>query len=294
MRILLLGKNGQLGWELQRTLPLLGDVFALDKEEIDFAKTHTLRETLNTSMWDLIVNASAYTAVDQAEAEREIARKVNVEAPRVMAEEAKKRNALLIHFSTDYVFDGLSEKPYTEKDIPNPQNAYGRTKLEGEQAIEEVGGRFFIFRTSWVYSLRAANFITRVIKLAHQQEELRAVTDQTGCPTWARMLADLTTHVIDKTTTLGLEWTSSRYGIYHLASQEYVSRYDMVCFIVQQLGLPVRVKPALTQEFPAPAVRPPFSALSSSYFCEVFDLRVPAWHEMLRLALGNLSEGATK
>ncbi len=285
MRILLLGKNGQLGWELQRTLPVLGEVLALDKEDVDMLDLDSFRGALGAYPWDAIVNASAYTAVDQAEVETEAARRINAEAPRVMAEEARRRNAIFVHFSTDYVFDGLKEEPYVETDIPNPGGSYGKTKLEGERAVQEIGGEYFIFRTSWVYSLRGDNFVTRVIKWSRQKKELRAVTDQTGCPTWARALAELTSHALCKMICLGRDWTFAHRGIYHLASMDYANRYELTRFIVQSLGLQVDVKTALTQEFPSPVIRPPFSALSSSHFCEVFDIRVPAWREMLRLAL---------
>ena len=292
MRILLLGKNGQLGWELQRTLPFVGEVVALDKEEVDLVDTDTLREVLGASSWDVIVNASAYTAVDRAEVETEVARKINADAPRVMAEEARKRNAVFIHFSTDYVFDGLKEEPYEETDIPNPGGVYGKTKLEGEQAVQEIGGSYFIFRTSWVYSMRGDNFVTKVIKWSHQKKELRVVTDQIACPTWSRALAELTSHALSRMKNMGKDWMLNHRGLYHLASMDYASRYDLACYVVQRLGLPVGVKSALTQEFPSSVNRPMFSALSSSCFSRVFDVRVPGWREMLELALESLPKSS--
>ncbi len=285
MRILLLGKNGQLGWELRRTLAVLGEVTALDKDEVDLIEPESLRETLAASPWDAIVNASAYTAVEQAEVEREAARKINAAAPRVMAEEARRQNIPFIHFSTDYVFDGSKNEPYTEADIPNPLNYYGQTKLEGERAVQEAGGAYFTFRTSWVYSLRGDNFVATVIKWSREKKELRVVTDQTGCPMWARMLAELTSHALCKMELMGAEWISAHRGLYHLASLDYVSRYDLAQCIVRLLDLPVEVKPALTREFPSPVARPSFAALSSSHFCRVFGIRVPAWREMLEFAL---------
>lgn len=285
MRILLLGKYGQLGWELQRTLPYLGEVTALDRDEVDLVQTDSFRDTLGGLPWDILVNASAYTAVDQAEIETVAARRVNADAPRVMAEEARKRGAVLIHFSTDYVFDGSKSEPYVESDLPNPGGVYGHTKLEGERAVQEVGGAYFIFRTSWVYSMRGDNFVTKVIKWSKQNKEIRVVTDQTACPTWSRALAELVSQALSRMIFMGNDWTIKHCGIYHLASADYVSRYEMTGRIVQRLGLPVEVHPALTREFPSPVNRPAFSALSSSLFNRTFELRVPGWREMLDLAL---------
>ena len=285
MHILLLGKKGQLGWELQRTLAVLGEVTAWDKEDVDLVSPESLRQALGTLPWDVIVNASAYTAVEKAEVEKETARSINAEAPRVMAEEARKRNATFIHFSTDYVFDGLKAEPYHENDIPNPLNMYGLSKLEGERAVQGVGGAYFIFRTSWVYSMRGDNFVAKVIKLSREKKELRMVIDQTGCPTWARALAELTSHALCRMKHLGAEWTSEHSGLYHLASWDHASRYDLARHIVQFLELPVEVKPALTQEFPSSTTRPPFSAITSAHFSRTFELRVPTWREMLEFAL---------
>lgn len=285
MRILLLGKYGQLGWEFQRTLPLLGEVTALDRDELDLTQTDSLRTALAGLPWDVLVNASAYTAVDRAEVETDAARRVNADAPRVMAEESQKRGAIFIHVSTDYVFDGTKTEPYLETDLPNPGGCYARTKWEGEQAVQASGGFHFIFRASWVYSLRGDNFVTKVIKWSRQRQELRIVTDQVACPTWSRTLAELISHALFKMLTLGDAWTLERRGLYHLASADYASRYDLACFIVQRLGLPVSVHPALTREFPSPVKRPAFSALASSLFSQTFRLRVPGWREMLALAL---------
>lgn len=285
MRILLLGKYGQLGWELQRTLPVVGEVNAFDRDEIDLIKTDSFRDVLGALPWDVLVNASAYTAVDQAEIEKETAKRVNTDAPRIMAEEARRRAAIFIHFSTDYVFDGLKNQPYVETDLPNPCNYYGESKLEGERAIQDVGGFFFIFRTSWVYSLRGDNFVTNVIKWSNQMKVLRIVTDQTGCPIWARVLAELTSQALCRMISLGSEWTSTHSGIYHLASMDYVSRFDLARHIVHTLNIPVKVMPALTRDFPSPVTRPSFSAMLSSHFTEVFNIRVPAWREMLENAL---------
>ena len=196
MRILLIGKRGQLGWELHRCLLPLGEVQALDYPEIDLAKPDSLRKLVRTSAPDVIVNATAYTAVDKAESERELAFAINAVAPQVMAEEAQKIGAVLIHYSTDYVFDGKKGAAYTEEDDPHPLNVYGASKLAGEQAIRSVGGVYFILRTAWVYSTRRDSFVSKVLQWSRQSETLRIVDDQISNPTWARMLAEITALIL--------------------------------------------------------------------------------------------------
>ena len=196
MKILLFGKNGQLGWELNQSLAPLGELISLSSKELDVKNLNELKNTINTIKPNLIINASAYTAVDRAEQEPEIAMQVNAYAPAVMAECAKKIGAVLIHYSTDYVFDGEKKIPYIETDKTNPLNVYGQSKLEGEQSISQVGGAHIILRTSWVYSLRGDNFVTKVLSWASQKETLQIVTDQVGSPTWASALADVTNKMI--------------------------------------------------------------------------------------------------
>lgn len=289
MRILLLGKYGQLGWELKRTLPYLGDVIAIDRDDMDLSRPDLFRDFLGDLRWDVLVNASAYTAVDRAEVEMEMAARINADAPRVMAETARNRGAVFVHFSTDYVFDGQKSNPYVESDAPHPINTYGRTKLEGEQAVQEIGGDYFIFRTSWVYGMRSDNFVTKVIKWSKQGKALQVVTDQMGCPTWSRALAEMTSQALFKMIIMGKDWITEHRGVYHLAGADYASRYELACRVVDNLALPVVVTPSLTEEFPSNAKRPIFSALSSSLFSKTFDIRVPDWREMLDLALETLS-----
>ena len=192
MKILLFGKNGQVGWELNRSLQPLGEIVVLDIEDVDFSEPESLRQIVQDVNPNVIVNAVAYTAVDKAEEEEELALNINGVAPGVLAEEALKLNALLVHYSTDYVFDGTKSTPYVETDSPNPINAYGRTKLAGEIAVQSSGCDYLILRTSWVYASRAHNFMLTMLKLAQEREELSIVSDQIGAPTSARLIADIT------------------------------------------------------------------------------------------------------
>ncbi|MDO9064018.1 MAG: dTDP-4-dehydrorhamnose reductase, partial [Sulfuricella sp.] len=196
MKILLIGKNGQVGWELQRTLATLGDVVAIDRQGMDLANPDSIRSAIRIIRPDLIANAAAYTAVDKAESEPELAMAINGIAPGIMAEEAKRLGAAMIHYSTDYVFDGTKTSPYTEEDAPNPLSVYGKTKFAGEQAILAVGIPHLIFRTSWVYGLRGRNFLQTILRLAKERDELKVVDDQIGAPTWSRMIAEATSQIL--------------------------------------------------------------------------------------------------
>ena len=289
-RFLLIGKTGQLGWELQRTLATLGEVVALDYPEIDLAKPESLREVIRNVSPQIIINAAAYTNVDKAESEPELVQKVNAEAPQVMAEEAKRLNAAFIHYSTDYVFDGKKGFPYIETDIPNPLNIYGKTKLEGEQLVEAVGGSYLIFRTSWVYSLRQGGFVTKVLEWAREQTTLRIVDDQIGSPTWARMLAEATAQVIAQGKNDPVGYLTEKAGLYHLAGSGSCSRYEWAKEIIKYGLNPVEQSNisliiAKSHEFPSPVVRPYFSALSDNFVFEKFTLRLPQWNATLQLAL---------
>ena len=195
MRILLIGKNGQLGWELHRSLAPLGELIAVDYPEVDLADVDSTRCLVRNTTPDLIVNSAAYTAVDKAEIETDLCRAVNSTAPGALAEEAKVIKAALIHFSTDYVFDGTNTSPYVESDLPNPLNTYGKTKLEGEQAVQNAAGAALILRTSWVYSTRQGGFVNKVLQWSRQQSSMRVVVDQVASPTWCRMLAEITAQV---------------------------------------------------------------------------------------------------
>ncbi len=280
MRILLIGKNGQVGWELQRTLICLGDVISLDYPELDMAYTDSVRACVQETRPDVVVNATAYTDVDRAEIESEKAFAVNGVAPGVLAEEVRALGAILIHYSTDYVFDGKKGSAYTEEDLPNPINMYGKSKLAGEQAVQQVDASFFIFRTSWVYGMRSTNFVTKALDWARQQSHLRIVEDQIGNPTWCRMLAQLTTQVLLLLCRNGQDWYRERVGVYHLAGSGYASRYEVVQEILANLpdDFPLAAKsvsPASTKDFASPAERPMFSALETSKFSTSFGIQLP-------------------
>lgn len=289
MRILLLGSTGQLGWELERSLAPLGQVEALDYPQVDLTKLETIIPHLREFQPQLIVNATAYTAVDKAESEVDFAMAINAVAPGVLAEEAKKLNAALIHYSTDYVFDGKKGSPYCEEDQPNPINVYGKSKLAGEEAIVKVGGSHLILRTAWVYSMRRDSFVTKVLQWARQQKTLKLVTDQVSNPTWARALAEITSLLIACSGSDPYAWIKERAGIYHLAGDGYASRFEWGQEILRQD--PMReeqtigdVLPATTDEFPTPAQRPLFSALDCELFARTFELHLPDWKKALLLA----------
>lgn len=287
IRVLLIGKNGQLGWELHRTLATLGDLIAMDFPEIDLGQPETGRELIRRIQPQVIVNAAAYTAVDQAETEQELARKINAIAPGIMAEEARRLNALFIHYSTDYVFDGTKGTTYTEEDIPNPLNFYGLSKLEGEQNVETVGGSYLIFRTSWVYSLRQqSGFVNKILQWARQKERLRIVNDQISNPTWARMLAEVTAQVLAQS----VKTCTERKGLYHLAGSGFTSRLDWAESILKldhncKEQIAEEILPAQTSDFPSMAQRPLLSALDCCKFTQTFNLRLPAWQKAMQLAM---------
>lgn len=290
MRILLLGKNGQLGWELQRTLATLGEVIAVDYPEIDLAQEGAAQKAVRQARPQLIVNASAYTAVDQAESEEELAYAVNTRAPGELAKGATSLGAALIHYSTDYVFDGSKGSPYIESDTPNPLNVYGRSKLAGEQAIEHIGGAYLILRTSWVYSLRRDSFVTKVLQWSRKQPSLRIVDDQVSNPTWARMLAETTAQLIAKAGGDPSGWLGERRGLYHLAGNGYASRLEWAQAILshdphKEEQVTREILPANTADFPTLALRPLFSALNCDKFAHTFGLCLPGWEDALRMAM---------
>ena len=290
MRLLLLGKFGQLGWELHRALSPLGEVIALDYPEIDLSQPDQIRPLVRQAQPAVIVNATAYTAVDRAESEPELTRAINALAPGILAEEARTLGAALVHFSTDYVFDGATNSPYIETDQPNPLGMYGQSKLEGERAIEATGGAYLILRTSWVYSLRRDSFVTKVLKWSRQQETLLVVSDQVSNPTWARLLAEITAQLLAKARDDSTGWLGERCGLYHLAGNGYGSRYDWAHAILRYDPKPEeqvtrQLLPALTADFPTPARRPLFSALNCNLFSETFGLRLPDWKDALHMAM---------
>jgi len=290
MRILLLGKNGQLGWELHRALAPLGDLFATDFPVIDMTSPEGIRQIIQNNHPDVIVNATAHTRVDRSEREPELAFAINSDGPRILAEQAKKIGAALIHYSTDYVFDGTNGRPYIESDYTNPLSVYGKSKLSGEQAIRQVGGVYLILRTCWLYSLRANNFLTKVLRWSRQQETLRIVEDQIGSPTWARMLAEATAELLAAGRDEVVNWIDERTGIYHLAGSGSTSRLDWARATLRydpdkDSQITRTIMPALSADFPNAAERPLFSALNCDRFMETFGLQLPDWESTLRLAL---------
>jgi dTDP-4-dehydrorhamnose reductase len=290
MQILLLGINGQLGWELRRALATLGQVTALDYPQIDLTRPEQARPVIKRIKPQVIINATAYTSVDGAESEAEVALAINRDAPGIIAEEAKALGAVFIHYSTDYVYDGTKSEPYVETDLPNPVNTYGQSKLAGEHEITQIGGTYLILRTSWLYSLRGETFVNKVLKWSRQYETLRIVEDQVGSPTWCRMLAEATAQVIVMGSKNIVDWLTAHSGLYHLAGDGYASRYEWAQEILKydpspQEQIVEQLLPSLTSEFPTPARRPLFSALDCTRFYQTFGLRLPDWRDALRLAL---------
>lgn len=289
MKFLLIGNNGQLGWELQRTCLTLGEVVAVDYPEIDLSRVDGIRELVRSVKPDILLNPAAYTNVDKAESEPELAHAVNAIAPGVLAEEMKKLGGALIHYSTDYVFDGEKGSSYTEEDAPNPINVYGQTKLAGEQAVQGVGGVVLTFRTSWVYSLRIGGFVNKVLTWARQQEVLRIVDDQIGSPTWARMLAEATAQVIAHGGDDPLGYLQHHRGLYHLAGAGTASRYEWAREVIERdphkdEQLVKQLLPSKSREFITPADRPYYTALDCKLFESTFHLKLPEWKECVRLA----------
>ena len=287
VRILLIGKNGQLGWELHRTLATLGELTAVDYPEINLETPESAQALIRQIRPQVIVNAAAYTAVDQAETERERCRKINAIAPGVLAEEARRLDTFLVHFSTDYVFDGKKGSPYIETDTPKPLNYYGQSKLEGERLVQQAGANYLVFRTSWVYSLRQqGGFVRKVLQWSRQQETLRMVDDQISNPTWARMLAEITSQVLAR----GGEYIREHAGLYHLSGDGFTSRLEWARLILKldarrQEQICREILPASTVEFPTPAERPLFSALDCGSFKNVFGLSMPPWQAALASAM---------
>ena len=279
-RILLTGARGQVGWELRRTLACLGEVVALDSRTLNLADADAVRRTVRDVAPRIIVNAAAYTAVDKAESEPELARAVNALAPGILAEEAGRLGALLVHYSTDYVFDGAKAAPYSEDDPPRPINAYGRSKLAGEQAIQAVGCRHLIFRTSWVYGLRGQNFLRTLQRLAKEKDQISIVADQIGAPTWSRMIAGATA--------LALRGELPD-GIYHMTSAGSTSWHGFAQAILAAQGWAGRLDPIPARDYPLPAQRPANSRLDNGKLAAVCGLALPEWRLALALCLGSQS-----
>ena len=274
-RILLTGAAGQLGRELASALTGCGDVFACDRAALDLADRASIERVVRAARPDFIVNAGAYTAVDRAESERDLAFAINAEAPAILAAEAARTGATLIHYSTDYVFDGTRTTPYFEDDAPNPVNAYGASKLAGELAIARSGAAALTLRTSWVYGRSGQNFLLTMQRLATQRDEIRVVADQHGVPNWARALAGATAALVRR----GNSELARNAGVYHLSARGATTWYEFARAILA--GAAVRVVPIATSEYPTPARRPAYGVLDASRFARTFGIVLPEWKQML-------------
>lgn len=290
-RILILGKTGQVGWELCRALAPLGDLVAVDYPEVDFLQPDSLRRWVREVRPHLIFNAVAYTAVDKAEKEMDLAAKINAQAPGILAEEAKKLGALLVHYSTDYVYDGAKRDCYVETDATGPLSVYGRTKLDGDLAVQQVDGHHLIFRLCWVYGARGQNFMLTMMRLAREREQLRVVNDQFGSPTWSRMIAATTVLAVQQL--LAQKDFSGRKGVYHLCSSGHTSWHQFADLIVRLMpdeGKKCRQVEAIrTVDYPTPARRPAHSVLSCEKLKRTFGLVLPPWEAGLRMVLDKSS-----
>jgi dTDP-4-dehydrorhamnose reductase len=286
VRLLITGADGQVGWELRHSLAPLGEVIAMDRNACDLSRLQDLPRIIRETHPDIVVNAAAYTAVDKAEEEEALATIINGAAVGVIAEEARKLDALLIHYSTDYVFDGAKDVPYTEDDTPHPINAYGRSKLAGERAIEQCGGDHLILRTSWVYATRGRNFLNTVLRLTRERDELRMVADQIGAPTWAREIADATA-AIARQARQEAEQGHFKSGIFNVTAAGATSWFGFAEAIVAQTKLRAatqtgpKVHPISSADYPAPAARPKNSRLSGDRVRQRFGIALADWKQAL-------------
>lgn len=302
VRILLTGRTGQVGRELEPLLAQIGAVNAYDRQQLDLADADQIRRTIRDLHPHLVVNAAAYTAVDRAETDEPAARAINAAAPGIMAEEAKRAGALLIHYSTDYVFDGTKQSPYLEDDPKNPVNVYGKTKLEGERAIERAGGSYLIFRTSWVYAPQGRNFLLTVLRLATERDEIRIVDDQVGAPTSSRAIAAGTIEVLSKISRGGSGFASAAdyKGVYHMTAAGQTTWYqfakkilelarsnnpqpDWLSAATRQTPLKsARILPIASAEYSTPARRPGYSVLANDKLRRILGVELPDWQSQLR------------
>ena len=291
MKILVTGRNGQVGFELQRALAPLGEVVAVNQADCNLADVEAIRELVRRVAPDVIVNPAAYTAVDKAEADEATAFAVNARAPGVLGEEAARLGALVVHFSTDYVFNGSKDGSYSEDDQPNPQSVYGSTKYAGEMALARANARHLILRTSWVVGAHGGNFAKTMLRLAAEREQLNVVADQLGAPTSAAVLADLTAHLVRQYQREGAD--GFPYGTYHVAASGETSWCDYARFVIGEAlaagkelkARPETVMPLTTAQYPTPAKRPANSRLDTSRFRTTFGLRLPPWQESVRHVL---------
>ncbi len=300
MKILLTGKNGQVGFELQRALAPLGEIIPVDQVDCNLADESAIRRLVREVRPDVIVNPAAYTAVDKAESEPDLAQAINGTAPGIFGEEAAQIDALVVHYSTDYVFDGHKDGCYTEADTPNPQSVYGQTKLAGEQALAASGARHLIFRTSWVFGAHGANFAKTMLRLAAERQGLKVVADQFGAPTSAALIADVTAQVIGQymqaCRPASTDFPQFPFGLYHLVASGRTNWHEYAQAVVmaaQAAGKPLRMGPGdvqaiTTAEYPLPAPRPANSCLDTTRLRETFGLCLPDWRQGLQHVLTQL------
>jgi dTDP-4-dehydrorhamnose reductase len=284
LKILLTGRSGQVGWELERCLARLGQVVAPDRALLDLSRPETVADAVRAQGPDLIVNAAAYTAVDRAERETRTCHAVNADSVAQLAQEAARSGALLVHYSTDYVFDGTQRAPYVEADRPAPINEYGRSKLAGERAIVRSGCRHLILRTSWVYAMRGNNFVLTMLKLARERPQLRVVNDQVGAPTWA--------HDIALATVAALSSAGTLEGLFHVAAAGSTTWFEFAVRILRLAGVNTPVVPIATSEYPTAAARPAYSLLDSGRFEAATRFRIGPWDERLADAVSAARLGA--
>ncbi len=296
-KILIFGRIGQVGWELRHKLACLGHVTAIEYPEIDFSKPDSIRTTVRATKPAVILNAAAYTAVDKAESDLELATAINATAPGVIAEEAKRLGSILVHYSTDYVFDGTKQDSYVETDAPNPINVYGKTKLAGDQAIQSVGCDYLILRTSWVYGARGSNFLLTMLRLAQERTELRIVDDQIGAPTSSECIAQATANILAQLLAPSGRGLDGCGGIYNLTSTGETSWFGFAKALLTKssgtFGFTVpNLIPIKTSDFPRPAKRPANSRLSCQRLEQTFGVTLPYWEHALSLVLDTLTEGS--
>jgi dTDP-4-dehydrorhamnose reductase len=298
VRILLFGSSGQVGHALQQDLPALGAVIALTRQDVDFEDPESLRGVMRRHSPDIVVNAAAYTAVDKAESERDRAERINSDAPRILAEEAHALGACLVHYSTDYVFDGTKTAPYVESDEPNPQSVYGRTKLAGEVAVRQRCARSLVFRTSWVFSEHGHNFLKTILRLARERDRLQIVADQVGAPTSAAEISRVTLHVLK---TVHAAAPASPWGVYHVAAAGETSWFGYARHVIaqaRQLGTelkidPDHVTPISTAQYPAAARRPASSRLDTGGLRRAFGVSLPSWQFEVDRVVRSITSGTS-
>ncbi|MDJ0846652.1 dTDP-4-dehydrorhamnose reductase [Crocosphaera sp.] len=290
-KILLTGSDGQVGQDLQQTLISVGEVIATNRQQLDLTSPDTIRQVIQETQPDIIVNSAAYTAVDKAESEADLAFSINSVAPAIIAEEAKKIGAFLLHISTDYVFDGTKNTPYLETDTTHPLGVYGQSKLAGEQGIQKNGDRYVILRTAWVYGTEGkGNFVKTMLRLGKEKEQLGIVADQVGSPTWSYDIANTITEILTH-----LNLTETR-DIYHFTNSGVASWYDLAVAVfeeAQKLGFPLNIKqvnPIVTEEYPTPAKRPHYSVLSGKKTAKLLGHNAPYWRDSLKKMLIKLSK----